>query len=77
METAHPPHQPDPPQPQPPPARQYYHLLHTLIRGLPLSEFNLRPIIVAAIAAAVAAIIWHLVRSRFISHDNYTTRQSY
>jgi uncharacterized membrane protein YeaQ/YmgE (transglycosylase-associated protein family) len=51
--------------------------LYSLIRGLPLSEFNLRPIIVAAIAAAVAAIIWHLVRSRFISHDNYTTRQSY
>lgn len=51
--------------------------LYCLIRGVAISGFNLRSIIAAAIAAVVVAIFWHLVRSRFISHDAYTTRQSY
>lgn len=42
-----------------------------------VGALNLWGLLWAAIGAVMALAIWHLVRSRFISHASYAPRQSY
>jgi uncharacterized membrane protein YeaQ/YmgE (transglycosylase-associated protein family) len=51
--------------------------LYSLISGAGVSAWHGAALASAAIGAAVAALVWHLVRSRFVSREAYTTRRSY
>jgi len=51
--------------------------LYTLISGAGVSAWNIWSIAFAAIGAIAGVITWHLVRSRFVSREAYTTRRSY
>jgi uncharacterized membrane protein YeaQ/YmgE (transglycosylase-associated protein family) len=50
---------------------------YTLISGAGVTAFNVWSLIWAAIGAVVATVVWHAVRSRFVSHDVGTRRSSY
>ena len=51
--------------------------IYTIISGAPVSPWNLWSLIFASGSAAISVTIWHLVRSRFVSHEDYTRRSSY
>ena len=51
--------------------------LYSAISGAGVSAWHGWALASAAIGAAVAALVWHLVRSRYVSREAYTTRQSY
>jgi uncharacterized membrane protein YeaQ/YmgE (transglycosylase-associated protein family) len=51
--------------------------LYSVISGAGMSAWHPMVLLSAAIGAAVAAVVWHMVRSRFVSREAYTTRQSY
>src|SRR5580700_7766832 len=48
-----------------------------IIGGSGVSTFTIKPLIAAAIGGAAGAVVWHLVRSRFVSHEVQTVRRSY
>ena len=52
-------------------------VLYTIISGAGVSRWNLWSLMFATLGAIAAAVVWHLVRSRFVSHAAYTTRRSY
>ena len=52
-------------------------VLYTVVSGAGISAWHPMVLVSAAIGAAVAAIVWHMIRSRFVSREAYTTRQSY
>ena len=52
-------------------------VLYTVISGAGVSSFNVWSLLFAAIGAGVGGGAWHLVRSRYVSHDTYTRRRSY
>lgn len=52
-------------------------ILYGMISGTGVSAWNAWSILYAAIGAIVGAVIWHVVRSRYISHERYTPRSSY
>src|SRR5687767_3743228 len=52
-------------------------ILYSLISGAGVTAFNVWGLLSALLAAVVGVVIWHLVRSRYISHDRYVPRQSY
>ncbi len=51
--------------------------VYSFFEGYAVSVFTVRVLMSAAIGAAVGAVIWHAVRSRFVSHEPQTTRRSY
>jgi uncharacterized membrane protein YeaQ/YmgE (transglycosylase-associated protein family) len=51
--------------------------LYSLLRGAEVSAWNPWSILFAAVGAVAGAIVWHAVRSRFVSKAAYTTRRSY
>jgi uncharacterized membrane protein YeaQ/YmgE (transglycosylase-associated protein family) len=52
-------------------------IVSSIIGGSGVSAFTLKPLIAAAIGGAAGAVIWHAVRSRFVSHEVQTVRRSY
>jgi uncharacterized membrane protein YeaQ/YmgE (transglycosylase-associated protein family) len=52
-------------------------VLHTMISGTAVSTWNTWSAIWAALGATIAVVIFHLVRSRTISHEVQTSRRSY
>jgi uncharacterized membrane protein YeaQ/YmgE (transglycosylase-associated protein family) len=52
-------------------------VIYSLISGTSFITWTLWAFVVAAIAAVVSSIVWHLVRSRSISRDVYVPRSSY
>jgi uncharacterized membrane protein YeaQ/YmgE (transglycosylase-associated protein family) len=52
-------------------------ILYSMISGNGVSAWNAWSIVCAALGATVGAIVWHVVRSRYISHERYTPRSSY
>jgi len=52
-------------------------VIYSLISGTSFVTWTLWAFIVAAIAAVVTAVIWHIVRSRSITRDVYVPRSSY
>ena len=51
--------------------------LYTMISGAGMSAWHPLVLVFAAIGAAAAVLGWHMVRSRYVSRESYTTRQSY
>ena len=51
--------------------------LYTMISGAGVSAWNVWSILCAAIGAIAAVVTWHVVRSRSVSREAYTTRRSY
>src|SRR5690242_31103 len=49
----------------------------SIIGGYGVSAFAGRPLLFAVIGAVVGAVIWHAIRSRFVSHEPQTVRRSY
>src|SRR5688572_19860395 len=52
-------------------------ILHTLFSDAEVAVWNPWGILFAAIGGLVAVVIWHVVRSRSITHDTHTSRRSY
>jgi uncharacterized membrane protein YeaQ/YmgE (transglycosylase-associated protein family) len=52
-------------------------VLYTVISGAGVSPWNVWSLLSAAIGAVAAVVIWHAVRSRYVSRESYTTRRSY
>jgi uncharacterized membrane protein YeaQ/YmgE (transglycosylase-associated protein family) len=52
-------------------------VLYTVISGAGVSSFNVWSLIFAAIGAGVGVGTWHLIRSRYVSHETYSRRRSY
>jgi uncharacterized membrane protein YeaQ/YmgE (transglycosylase-associated protein family) len=50
---------------------------YTLASGAAMSAWNLWSFIWAAVGAAAAVIVWHAIRSRFVSRETQTRRSSY
>ena len=50
---------------------------YTLSSGATMSAWNPWSFVWAAVGATGAVIIWHAVRSRFVSHESQTRRSSY
>ena len=51
--------------------------LYTIISGAGVSAWNVWSLFWAASGATVGAVIWHLVRSRYVSRAPQTYRRSY
>ena len=51
--------------------------LYSVISGDSVSPWNTWSVVCAVAGAVAGAVAWHLVRSRYISHDSYTVRRSY
>jgi uncharacterized membrane protein YeaQ/YmgE (transglycosylase-associated protein family) len=51
--------------------------VYSMVSGETVGALNVWGLVSAAAGAVVGALVWHLVRSRFISHDGYTVRRSY
>jgi len=52
-------------------------VLYTVISGAGVSPWNLWSLVFAAIGAVVGVVVWHAVRSRFVSRASFTRRSSY
>jgi uncharacterized membrane protein YeaQ/YmgE (transglycosylase-associated protein family) len=52
-------------------------IVHSVVSGTGVSAWNTWSVLTAALGATIAVIVWHLVRSRTISHDTQTSRRSY
>jgi uncharacterized membrane protein YeaQ/YmgE (transglycosylase-associated protein family) len=51
--------------------------VYSFVSGAGVESWNVWSMLFAAIGAFVGVVVWHLVRSRFISREPYTRRQSY
>jgi uncharacterized membrane protein YeaQ/YmgE (transglycosylase-associated protein family) len=52
-------------------------ILYSIISGAGVTAWNPWSLFFAAIGAVGGAVIWHIVRSRSISHAGHTSRRSY
>jgi hypothetical protein len=52
-------------------------IIYTVRSGAGVAGFSPWCILTVAITALVAVIVWHLIRSRTVSHDQQTVRRSY
>jgi uncharacterized membrane protein YeaQ/YmgE (transglycosylase-associated protein family) len=52
-------------------------VLYTVISGAGVSAFNMWSLSFAAVGAGVSVAVWHLIRSKSVSHAPYTRRSSY
>lgn len=51
--------------------------MYSIISGVGLSVWNIWVMVTAAVGAAAAVVLWHLVRARYVSREPYTRRQSH
>jgi uncharacterized membrane protein YeaQ/YmgE (transglycosylase-associated protein family) len=51
--------------------------LYCLILGTRVSGWSPMTLACAAVGSVTGALVWHSVRSRYVSRDRYTTRSSY
>jgi uncharacterized membrane protein YeaQ/YmgE (transglycosylase-associated protein family) len=51
--------------------------LYTVFTGAGIGGWRPWSLVWAAVGAAAGALVWHLVRSRYVSHDRYVPRSSY
>jgi len=51
--------------------------LYTVITGAGVAGWRPWALAWAAAGAAAGALVWHLVRSRYVSHERYVPRKSY
>jgi len=51
--------------------------LYTFFSGTGMGAWRPWTLGSAAVGGAVGALLWHLVRSRYISHERYAPRRSY
>ena len=51
--------------------------LYSVISGDGVSAWNGWSVVSAAAGGLAGAVVWHAVRSRYISHDTQTVRRSY
>jgi uncharacterized membrane protein YeaQ/YmgE (transglycosylase-associated protein family) len=52
-------------------------IAHAMMSGTTVSAWNTWSVLSAVLGATIAVIVWHVVRSRTISHDVQTSRRSY
>jgi len=52
-------------------------IVYSVISGNSVDPWNPWSLIYAAIGGTVGMVIWHIVRSRSISHEGQTVRRSY
>jgi uncharacterized membrane protein YeaQ/YmgE (transglycosylase-associated protein family) len=52
-------------------------LVYRMISGVAVTAWNPRSLLFAGIGAVVGVVIWHAVRSRYISKERYVPRSSY
>jgi uncharacterized membrane protein YeaQ/YmgE (transglycosylase-associated protein family) len=52
-------------------------VIYSVFLGSGVSPWDTWGVISAVVGGMAGAAIWHAVRSRYISHDSYTTRRSY
>lgn len=52
-------------------------IIYTLTSGVGVSVWNPWCLVSAGGGAVAASVIWHVIRSRSISHAPYTSRRSY
>ena len=52
-------------------------ILYTLISGDTVRAWNPWSLVFATIAGVVGAVVWHVIRSRYASHDRQSVRRSY
>lgn len=52
-------------------------IIYTVVSGAGISGFNVWSLLWAAVGAVVGSVVWHAVRSRSISHEQYVPRKSY
>jgi uncharacterized membrane protein YeaQ/YmgE (transglycosylase-associated protein family) len=52
-------------------------LLYSLISGAGVTAWNPWSLVFAAIGGVAGVVIWHAVRSRYISHERFVPRRSY
>jgi uncharacterized membrane protein YeaQ/YmgE (transglycosylase-associated protein family) len=51
--------------------------LYTIITGVGIGGWRPWALAWAAAGAAAGALVWHLVRSRYVSHERHVPRRSY
>jgi uncharacterized membrane protein YeaQ/YmgE (transglycosylase-associated protein family) len=51
-------------------------VIFSMVRGYAMTVWALWPFVVAVIGGVVGVVLWHVIRSRTISHDRYVPRQS-
>ena len=51
--------------------------LYSMISGAGVSAWNWWSMVFALIGAIAGVLTWHVVRSRYVSREAYTTRRSY
>jgi uncharacterized membrane protein YeaQ/YmgE (transglycosylase-associated protein family) len=51
--------------------------MYTLISGAGVTAWNTWSVLSAAIGAVVGAVVWHAVRSRYVSRERVSFRRSY
>ena len=51
--------------------------LYSIISGVGVSAWNVWSLVYATIGAIASLVIWHAVRSRYVSREPYTRRSSY
>jgi len=52
-------------------------LLYSLVTWSPVTAWNFWSILFATLGGIAGVLIWHQVRSRYVSRSSYTTRRSY
>jgi hypothetical protein len=52
-------------------------IIYGIASGNGVTTWSVWGVVTAAIGGLVAAVVWHVIRSRSISHDRYVPRQSY
>ena len=52
-------------------------ILYRAFSGVPVTGWNPWSSLCATLGAVAAVVIFHIVRSRYISHETYTHRRSY
>ena len=52
-------------------------VIYSVFLGSGVSPWDTWGVISAVVGGVAGAAVWHVVRSRYISHDSYTSRRSY
>lgn len=52
-------------------------IIYRIASGVEVSAWNWHSLACAGLGAIIAVIVWHLIRSKTISHTSYRARQSH